>query len=762
MNDDLTSEFVAETRDMLERIGEALLLWEAAPQDAARLDEIFRFVHTVKGSCGFIGLARIEALAHAAETELADVRSGSRTADSALVGTMLTIIDRIAILVAALELPNTVVPDQLSDAALVAALGRNSISAVTEPAGISPAARQRTVRIAVPLLEALMTQVSDLVLVRNELVRTVRLLDDPALLSGFERLAAIVTDLRDSVTRTRMQPIDRLFASLPRLVRDTAKECGKLVTLELSGQDVEIDREMVEAIRDPLVHIVRNAIDHGIEHPDVRAAAGKSAASVLRVAALQSGNQISIEISDDGHGIDTDALIERAIAVKKIDGARGDALDPSAAAQLIFEPGLSTAETVTTVSGRGVGMDVVRANVERLGGSVALVNRPGFGLTVTLRAPLTLSIVNALVVRAGGQGFAVPRGSVQEVVALNRDHARLDAIGGGHMAIVRGVAHPAYILSRLLGLRVSEPRLAVIITTPSGKRYALAVDAVIDHEELVVRPMAPQLAAQGIFAGQSLGDDGCPVIVLDPVGIAACVGMSRLVAPIGAPIVADIIDASQKNGSVVIATAFDGRSIAVRSVLVERLVETSREDWLLVGGRWFAAMDGRHLTGCMAAEMPHDGLISAMILFDGQRRIILPVAGVHDLVPLAGAVPVNTDGVEGLLNIDGQPVELLDASGLFEGAVSETSSRPVAALLLDPTPWSTAILAPLVVAAGYEVSFEPIENADLVIHLEGDAAISSDAKHIALAREADGSVAIDRYDRQALRTLIETARRARA
>jgi two-component system chemotaxis sensor kinase CheA len=151
-----------------------------------------------------------------------------------------------------------------------------------------------------------------------------------------------------------------------------------------------------------------------------------------------------------------------------------------------------------------------------------------------------------------------------------------------------------------------------------------------------------------------------------------------------------------------------------------------------------------------------------MILFDGQRRVILPVAGVHDLVPLAGAVPIDTDGVEGLLNIDGQPVELLDASCLFEGAVSETSSRPVAALLLDQTPWSTAILAPLVVAAGYEVSFEPRANADLVIHLEGDAAISSDVKHIALTREADGSVAIDRYDRQTLRALIETARRARA
>ncbi len=759
--EDLTTEFVAETREMLDRIGEALLLWETSPNDAARLDEIFRFVHTVKGSCGFIGLPRIEALAHAAESALADVRQGNRRADAALVGGMLALIDRIAILVAALESAELEVPDPTTDEALVSALEPDALAAVVEPADVaelSPLTPSRTVRIAVPLLEALMTQVSDLVLVRNELARTVRMSNDPALASGFDRLAAIVTDLRDSVTHTRMQPIDRLFATLPRLVRDTAKECGKLVTLELSGQDVEIDREMVEAIRDPLVHIVRNAIDHGIERPEARRAAGKPESSILRIAALQSGNQVSIEITDDGRGIDTEALIERAIAAKKIDTARVGLLDSSAAAQLIFEAGLSTAEKVTAVSGRGVGMDVVRANVERLGGSVALVNRPGHGLTVTLRAPLTLSIVNALVVRAGGQGFAVPRGAVEEVVALNREHARIEEIGGGHIAVVRGIAHPAYILSSLLGLRVNAPRLAAIVATPSGRRYALAVDSVLDHEELVVRPMAPQLAAQGIFAGQSLGDDGCPVIVLDPVGIATSVGISRVALPRPT----DVEQVSTVTGSVVVATAFDGRRIAVRSVLVERLVETTRDDWLMVGGRWFAVIDGEHLPSCISEALPAGALISAMLLFDGQRRVILPLQAVHDLAPLSAIVPVDADGIEGLLSIDDRPVELLDASCLFESASAAGSSRPVASILLDPTPWSLAILAPLVEAAGYSVSFGQTDNAALVIHLENAVALPADAAHIALAREADGAVATNRYDRQTLRALIGATRRASA
>jgi two-component system chemotaxis sensor kinase CheA len=756
--DDLTGEFVAETREMLERIGDALLSWEAHPTDAARLDEIFRFVHTVKGSCGFIDLPRIEALAHAAETELADVRAGARRADTVLVGAMLAIIDRIGLLVAALESPNDPVPPKESDAILIAALDRHAVATPLEPAEAHVASTQRTVRIAVPLLEALMTQVSDLVLIRNELARTVRLSDDPALVSGFERLAGIVTDLRDSVTHTRMQPIDRLFASLPRLVRDTAKECGKLVTLELSGQDVEIDREMVEAIRDPLVHIVRNAIDHGIEAPEARVAAGKTANSVLRIAALQSGNQVSIEITDDGRGIDTAALVQRAVAAKKIDAARAAVLDEAGAAQLIFEAGLSTAEKVTTISGRGVGMDVVRANVERLGGSVALVNRPGLGLSVALRAPLTLSIVNALVVRAGGQGFAVPRGAVEEVVALNREHARIEAVGGGHIAVVRSVAHPAYILSGLLGLRVEAPKLAMIIATPSGARYVLAVDAVLDHEELVVRPMAPQLVSQAIFAGQSLGDDGRPVIVLDPVGIAASVGISRVAQP---QIVDAAIDTAQK-ASVVVATALDGRRIAIRSLLVERLIETARADWIQVGGRWFAIVEGRHISSCVTGGLPVEGSVSAMLLYDGQRRVVLPVKTVHDLAPIVAMVAVDAEGVEGLLNIDERPAQLLDALWLFEGADSASKSRPVAAIMLDATPWTQAILAPLIAAAGYAVQFNMSEDAELVIHRDGDDASHGSAKLVALARRADGGIAIEQYNRTTLRALIGMPQRSAA
>ena len=742
--DELTGEFVAETRDTLEQIAEALIAWEAQPQDSARLDEIFRFVHTVKGSCGFLDLPRIEALAHAAETALAGVRDGTRTADGHLVGTMLSIIDRIGLLVSALEDGTDAhLPDPAADAGLIEALDRRA--AVVDAFDPGAVRQTRTVRIAVPLLESMMNQVSELVLVRNELARRLRDVEDQKLDQSFGRLTGIVGELRDSVTRTRMQPIDRLFATLPRLVRDTANEVGKSVRLDISGQDVEIDREMVEAIRDPLIHIVRNAIDHGLESGPDRIAAGKPETGSLRIVATQSGNQVSIEIIDDGRGIDTAALVRKAIEQKRLDIPQASQLGDVRAAELIFEAGLSTAENITSISGRGVGMDVVRANVERLGGSVLLVNRPGLGLSITIRAPLTLSIVNALVVSAAGQNFAIPRGAIEEVVALGKGQARLEPVGGGLVAVVRGTATPAFALAQLLGMGGAAPALGVIVGTPGNGRYTLGVDSVSDHEELVVRPMAPQLATRGIFAGQSLGDDGRPVMVLDPVGLAALGGLARAVDAVAPQAVA----AEARAPSVVLATALDGRRVAVRAALVERLVDTSRGDWTQVEGAWFAIVDGRHCPAISIGSLPNDGRIAALLLHDGARRSVLPVTEVHDLVPLPETVRIQGGSAEGLLQIAGEPVLLLDGMSLFAGPSIATESRPIAALSLDPSPWARALLAPLVEAAGYDVRFGDVQGAALVLTLDGDTVSS-------------GKASADRYDRAALERLIAPSRRKSA
>jgi two-component system chemotaxis sensor kinase CheA len=746
--DELIGEFISETRETLERIAGALVAWEVRPEDRVQLDEIFRFVHTVKGSCGFLNLPRIEALAHAAETALATVRNGEKMPNATFVATMLAMIDRIGLLVDALEPGSKIeLPDIATDGAMITALETGEALVVS--ADHEPAAVQRTVRIGVPLLESMMNQVSELVLVRNEMARALRGIDDRDLSAGFDKLSSVIGELRESVTRTRMQPIDRLFATLPRLVRDTATECGKSVTVEIIGQDVEIDREMVESIRDPLIHIVRNAIDHGIEAPEVRIAAGKSRGSVLRIVALQSGNQVSIEISDDGRGIDTAKLIQRAIGANILDAAQAAKLDATTAASLIFEAGLSTADKISTISGRGVGMDVVRANVEKLGGSVSLANRPGEGLSVMLRAPLTLSIVTALVVRSGGERFAIPRTPIDEVLSLQSASVRFEQVGDAKVAVVRGTPYPAFELASLLGMPAGDPQLLVMLSTPSGGRYGLAVDAVGDHEELVVRPMAPLLSTRGIFAGQSLGDDGHPVVVLDPIGLAAGVTLSRTITAVADAEPVAVVH----QPTVLLATAHDGRRIAVRAALIERLIEIDRTDWVEVGEECIATVDGQHLPALSYGAIGTDDVLSGLLLSDGHRRVVLAVDTIHDLVPLPDLAPVASEGFEGLFRHGSDGILLANAAVLLDRAVVTAVDRPVAVIALDDTPWVRSILGPLVTACGYDVRFGAHADADLVVHLEGESA--PHARHsIALARSTDGGVAVDHYDRAKLRDLF--------
>ena len=746
--DELTGDFVAETRDMLDALGDALLVWEADPADMRRLDEIFRFVHTVKGSCGFLDLPRIASLAHGAETALAAARAGTRTPDAGLVGAIIGLVDRIAHLTAALDpVSQLELPPIESDCDLIEALERPRSFAATATTQNVPT---RSVRVAVPLLEAMMAQVSDLVLVRNDLARAVAetCSEDDAIRRGFDRISAIVGDLRDSVTQTRMQPIDRLFSALPRLVRDTANALGKSVVLEIAGADVEIDREMVEAIRDPLIHIVRNAIDHGIEAPEVRVANGKPRTGTLRIAAHQSGNQVGIEVTDDGRGIDIATLVARAIDVGVIDAVRAALLDGDTAAQLVFAAGLSTRSEATDVSGRGVGMDIVRANVERLGGTVALTNRPGQGLTITLRAPLTLSIVTALTLNAGGQRFAISRGAVEEVVSLHFGKARLETIGGGMIAVVRDQVLPAFALADLLELEPGEPTRAVVVATTTGQRYVIAVEDIGDPQELVIRALAPVLSAVGPFAGQSLGNDGQPLTVLDPVALADRAGVGRVaIESVSALGPAEV-------PSVLLATDTAGRRIAVRALLVDRLLEIEADAWMTAGARWFVRIDGTPVP-VAAGHALKQSAGPAAILCDGVRQIVLPLCAIDDLRPMPIPVPVGTAGVEALLNVDGVGHALLDGLSLFEGVErASRDARPRAAIELDATPWAHAMLAPMLTAAGYDVRFGTDAAAALTVRLEGE---SGPDGAIELARGPSGGVAVERYDRATLTALVDAA-----
>ena len=529
--DDLLAEFIAETRETLEALAGEIVAWESDPADRARLDAIFRFVHTVKGSCGFLDLPRLERLSHAAEDALADVRSGKRNPDKRLVDAVLAIVDRIGEIVEAIDAGASL--DDTGEDLLVAALAEEAPQ-VAAPVAPAPAVTQparaaaRSVRLSVDLLDRMMSGMSDMVLARNELARRVREEDaDPALEAALDRLSATVADMRDTVTRTRMQKVEALFSPLPRMVRDTAAGVGKQVALAIEGADVELDREMIEMMRDPLVHMVRNAIDHGLETPAERRAAGKREVGRLTVSARQSGNRIIIDIADDGRGIDVERVVAKAIAREPHREGQLRALSARGKLDLIFEAGVSSRDEVTALSGRGVGMDVVRANVEQIGGRIDLTNTPGQGLAVSIEVPLTLAILTAVVVQAGAQRFAVPRSAIEEIVSTRSTAIRVDRLGAARLATIRGRRMALVDLPELLGVAAdrAEPPMLAIVDVPGGV-YALGVDEVLDTEELVVKPAAPSVMAAGVYAGQTLPDSGLPLLLLDCAGMAAVAGLA--------------------------------------------------------------------------------------------------------------------------------------------------------------------------------------------------------------------------------------------
>ena len=491
--DDLLTEFVAETREMLGALSSEIVAWEADPADRARLDTIFRFVHTVKGNCGFFDFPRLEALSHAAEDALADVRAGRRAPDRRLVDAVLAVLDRIAAMIAEIERGEP--QSEHDDEPLIAALrGEGSDAEVPfAPAGgaqvAASATEQRTIRLPVELIDQVMSGVSEMVLARNDLARRMQAMGgETGLEAPFSRLSALLAEMRDAITRTRMRRIEGLFATFPRLVRDLSAELGKQVFIELENGEVELDREMIELIRDPMLHIIRNAVDHGIETPADRRAAGKREAGMLTVTARQSGNTIHIGVMDDGRGIDVDRLAAKAVAAGIHTEEQVAAMSRDEKLELIYEPGLSTAEAVTAISGRGVGMDVVRANIEKFGGALEIESLPGEGTRLLIRVPLTLSILPSLTVEVSGQTFAIPRSYVEEIVSAAGGGLEFAEAGDRRFVTFRDRRLACISLGDELGLSDTseDASLFVILRLGWGDLYALAVDRIFDHHELVI------------------------------------------------------------------------------------------------------------------------------------------------------------------------------------------------------------------------------------------------------------------------------------
>jgi two-component system chemotaxis sensor kinase CheA len=774
--DDLIADFVAECREMLEALGGEIVAWEAQPDDRSRLDSIFRFVHTVKGNCGFFEFPRLEALSHAAEDALADVRAGRRHADAALVSAVLAIIDRIAEMIAAIEAGEDMPGGD--DSTLIAALapGAENIAApaavaVAEGHGRASSA-PRTIRLSVELLDRVMSTVSDMVLARNELAR--RLRESPTDVSvdgAFERLSAIIADMRDAITRTRMQRIENLFVGLPRMVRDLSAELGKQVLVDIEGGDVELDREMIEMIRDPLTHIIRNAVDHGIEKPADRLKAGKREIGLLCVSARQSGNQILIDIQDDGRGIDGKKLVAKALDVGLLEKDDAAKLSDREQLALIFEAGLSTAKEVTSISGRGVGMDVVRSNIERIGGIVEVDSKLGEGTRMTLRVPLTLTIIPALTMSIAGQNFAIPRSAIEEIVRANGESVTLEHLGGAGVATIRGRRVPEVSLAGILGLasEVEEKDRTLIVLRPAGGDvYALSVDRIHDHEELVVKPAAPAVMATGLYAGTTLADDGSPILLFDPAGLAQVGGIKFETQERAARIADGPVSEGSKSTAVLLFRGLDGGRRALRLAVVDRIEEVPASAVKKAAGQLRVQVGEAilPLAGAESAELG-DGKVRIFRLNDGVHELGYAFAEVIDFAIVEKDI-IHADSageISGVSLINGEPAELVDPHWLFANHVGPTAratEQPVCRLPSND-PWMQNMLRPIVEAAGYRVVGDEHEgDADLVIAAQGTKVSGEAAKKTIRLRsepEPKGKKdeSIYRYDRAGLLMALKSA-----
>ncbi len=539
--DDIIHEFLAETNESLNDLDISLVELEQNPGDRDLLSKIFRVMHTIKGTCGFLDLMRLGTVAHKAEDLLGLFRDGAKKPTPENIGLIFEALDQIKFLVRSIETEGKEPEggDEALLARLEAACGDEGEEPSAEaspvahrPPSTLPAASEtaiaegggalQSLRVNVDVLEDLMTLVSELVLTRNQILQISRTLKDNTMSGSLQRLNHIVSDLQEGVMKTRMQPIGNAWSKLPRIVRDISSDLGKKINLEMLGQETELDRQVLEMIKDPLTHMVRNSADHGIEPPEERIAAGKAEAGTIRLNSYHEGGHIIIEIADDGKGLSLEKIRNKIIKNNLATAGELAAMSDQQVQQFIFAAGFSTAEQVTSVSGRGVGMDVVRTNIEKIGGSIEMKSVPGQGTTFSIKIPLTLAIISSLIVGADNERFAIPQLDVTELVMVGENCThRIQNVNGTPILHLREKILPLICLKDLLqmGRSGTEDMKYVAVIKVGSNRFGLIVDKVYDTEEIVVKPVTKLMKKQSVFSGNTILGDGHVIMILDPSGI---------------------------------------------------------------------------------------------------------------------------------------------------------------------------------------------------------------------------------------------------
>ncbi|MFC7879496.1 chemotaxis protein CheW, partial [Isoptericola sp. NPDC057391] len=543
-----------------------------------------------------------------------------------------------------------------------------------EPEPPARSAAEGSIRVDVDLLEDLMSQVGELVLVRNQIDRIAAAGDDQETKRSAQRLSLIASELQEGIMTTRMQPIEHVWSKMPRVVRDLAKALGREVRIEMTGGDTELDRSLLEAAKDPLTHLVRNAVDHGIEPPQERVAAGKRAQGVVTLRASHSNGQVVVEIGDDGRGIDPARVGAAAVAKGLRSAAEVAAMTSAELLDLLFVPGFSTAAKVTHVSGRGVGMDVVRTNIEAIGGSVDVESVVGAGTTWRMRIPLTLAIMPALTVACCGSVYAIPQVSLLELVALGDQHGEIEHVGGAPVLRLRGSLLPLISLADVLGLDAGSAGRVIAVVEADEQRFGLVVDRVLNMEEIVVKGIAGRLKQIGIYSGATVLGDGGVALILDLQAIARRV-LSSEAATLARAHADDATQAAQPVRQMLVVGAGE-RRVAIPLSAVTRLERIPAAAVEQVGSREVLQYRGALLPLVRLARIlgaddgPQDDALDVVVYSRGERSIAMAVTRIVDVVEddPGRHSAIDDHGLLGSAVLRDRVTELLDVRSAVEAA----------------------------------------------------------------------------------------------
>jgi two-component system, chemotaxis family, sensor kinase CheA len=700
MDDDILQEFLAESWENLSQLDVEIIQLEKQPDNSELLASIFRTIHTIKGTCGFIGLTNLGAVAHAAENILGQMRNGELAVTGTAISTVLEAIDCIKGLLQTLETTGQEgqadhheLIDRLDALALASTKDAGSSSATTSAPAIEGGAAAKieavdgaqldgpqaegdrksvadlSIRVGVDVLDSLMNLVGELVLTRNQLLQMVRGHEESVYSAPIAHLNHVTTDLQEGVMKTRMQPIGTAWSKLPRLVRDLSHVTGKSIELEMTGAETELDRTVLDAIKDPLTHMVRNSADHGIEPPDIRRKKGKPEVGTIRLHAFHDGGHVIICIEDDGAGIDFDKVRTRAVQQGLVSDTDAARLSENEILQFLFRPGFSTADKVSSVSGRGVGMDVVRTQIEKIGGTVDLTSALGVGSTVRIKIPLTLAIISALVVEAGGESFAIPQLGVVELVRLTADDAHsIERINENKLFRLRDRLLPLVHLSDVLELPApaddADREVKIVVVQVGEEQLGLVVSEVFDTEEIVVKPVGSMLKDVNIYQGTTILGDGRVILILDVAGIASQfggIGSRSVDSP--ASLVDD--DDGEKT-NLLLFNAGEGTTMAVPLSLVARLEELPRQQIERTGDRLvvqyrgdllpLVSVNGYSMTASSPDPQPF------IVFSEGKSAMGLLIHQIEDITEerIVLRMQSHRPGVLGTAIVAGRATEIID------------------------------------------------------------------------------------------------------